>query len=40
MREPPRGSVAHVALGFGALPAGLGYQDYGGRIMREPLRKL
>jgi hypothetical protein len=26
--------------GVGALPAGLGYQDYGGRIMREPLRKL
>ena len=26
--------------GVGALPAGLGYQDYGGRIMREPLRQL
>jgi len=26
--------------GVGALPAGLGYQDYGGRIMREPLRRL
>jgi uncharacterized protein len=26
--------------GVGAMPAGLGYQDYGGRIMREPLRKL
>ena len=26
--------------GVGALPAGLGYQDYGGRIMREQLRKL
>jgi uncharacterized protein len=26
--------------GVGALPASLGYQDYGGRIMREPLRKL
>ena len=26
--------------GVGALPASLGYQDYGGRIMREPLRRL
>jgi uncharacterized protein len=26
--------------GVGALPAGLGYQDYGGRIMREQLRRL
>ena len=24
--------------GVGAIPADLGYQDYGGRIMREPLR--
>src|SRR5262249_21754908 len=26
--------------GVGALPAALGYQDYGGRIMREQLRRL
>src|SRR6476620_7805387 len=40
LRQLIEASTISGYRGVGAIPGALGYQDYGGRVMREPLRRL
>ena len=40
LRQLIEASIISGYRGVGAIPGALGYQDYGGRVMREPLRRL
>ena len=40
MRQLIEASTISGYRGVGAIPGALGYQDHGGRVMREPLRRM
>src|SRR5262245_56726434 len=40
LRQLIQASIISGYRGVGAIPGALGYQDNGGRILREPLRRL